>query len=587
MKKIKRYLIPITVISIIAIFILLPQIYVGFVPLGSDMSFHYNRFYEISQQIETGKFNYFMSLYGFNGSGRIINALYGYDVAFINGFILFLTKSWLKFQLISSFLCLFVAGFGTYTVARKMKVNMVYSIIAASLYMSSAGVIYYVRAQGFSGWGSAFLPFIFIQGIRAVNDKKKPINVIYLALSVTVLLNTHILSALIGVIAVTPFYIISFFKTKEKIKWIWNAFLAVFLTVLMSLNTLVTYFEVSLTNNLLRPYIPDSFLLESLKIDIGGVNGNHTLGILFSLIFVFQIIYTLINRREICLINQVVTCVGAFFLLISTTIFPWDFIIRLIPSFSMIQFPFRLSIVAFILLPVAFLSEMERVWKSIASSHRKMILSVLLTLTILIGSSAHLQMVSNAQKWLRDPLSMGNNSSIYDAKEIRNNLRSSDLSLALKTIQKGTSDYLPMKHETKILTSTDFESLQSYKKYRDTIMNNQEGFNRRVTAEGDITLSWERDEPVTDIVPIVIYSNSIVKHNGELLSKDKYDVTEFGTLVLEAKKGENVVEVGYEPLFNLKMILLLKFSTIILVLLYLIVKRYRGESFDIDELESH
>ncbi|MHC5267985.1 hypothetical protein ACYSNO_02170 [Enterococcus sp. LJL98] len=575
MTKRRKYLIPITAIALIAIFILLPQIYVGFVPLGSDMSFHYNRFYEVAQQIETGKFNYFQSLYGFNGSGRIVNALYGYDMAFINGILLYLTKSWLKFQLISSFFCLFVAGMGTYAVARKLKMEQLYAIMAASFYMSCAGVIYYVRAQGFSGWGSALLPFVFIQAIRAVTDKRKPIHVVNLAISVSLLLNTHVLSALIGVVAIVPFYLVSFFKAGNKGKWLGSAFLAVGLTILMSLNTLIAYFEVSLTNHLLRPYIPDSFLLESLKLDVGAINGNHTLGLLFGFPFIFLIVYVLLNRTEICLLNRLMTGVGAFFLLVSTTIFPWDKLMQLIPALTMLQFPFRLSIVAFILLPVVFFDEIGRIKQSFQLPQQKMVTATLLTLTILISSSAHLQMEANAQKWLRDPLSMGNNSSSYTAKEIRNHLRSSDLSYALKTIQKGTSDYLPMKKERAITDSRDFESLESYKKYRETILNNQVGFEREITDQGEIKLSWENEESNSKLVPIIIYQNSRVKLNGKLLPKEAYDTTEFGTLIVAAEKGQNVVEVGYEPLFPLRLVLWIKMGTIVLVLVYVIGKKIK------------
>lgn len=45
--------------------------------LGSDSVFHYNRFYEAAMQLKNGNFSYFLSLYGFQQSGRIVNALYG------------------------------------------------------------------------------------------------------------------------------------------------------------------------------------------------------------------------------------------------------------------------------------------------------------------------------------------------------------------------------------------------------------------------------------------------------------------------------------------------------------------------------
>lgn len=66
---------PSIVIVLVAVLLLLPQLTSRGVIAGSDFLFHYNRFYETAMQIKTGNFSYFMSLYGFYSSGRIVNAL--------------------------------------------------------------------------------------------------------------------------------------------------------------------------------------------------------------------------------------------------------------------------------------------------------------------------------------------------------------------------------------------------------------------------------------------------------------------------------------------------------------------------------
>ncbi|MDN6268508.1 MAG: hypothetical protein L0J44_11775, partial [Tetragenococcus koreensis] len=72
--------------------------------LGPDWVFHYNRFYDAAQQIKEGNFQYFISMYGFSQSGRIVNALYGPIFAYLQGLVLLLCGSWLKYQLVSNFL---------------------------------------------------------------------------------------------------------------------------------------------------------------------------------------------------------------------------------------------------------------------------------------------------------------------------------------------------------------------------------------------------------------------------------------------------------------------------------------------------
>ena len=64
--------------------------------LGYDWIFHYNRFYDAAQQIKEGNFQYFISMYGFSQSGRIINALYGPIFAYVNGLLLLICGPWFK-----------------------------------------------------------------------------------------------------------------------------------------------------------------------------------------------------------------------------------------------------------------------------------------------------------------------------------------------------------------------------------------------------------------------------------------------------------------------------------------------------------
>ncbi|NRR75415.1 hypothetical protein HRD57_07025 [Tetragenococcus halophilus] len=73
----KRIFISLMIIFIASILLQWVQISNQNLYLGDDWIFHYNRFYDTAQQIKEGNFHYFISMYGFSQSGRIINALYG------------------------------------------------------------------------------------------------------------------------------------------------------------------------------------------------------------------------------------------------------------------------------------------------------------------------------------------------------------------------------------------------------------------------------------------------------------------------------------------------------------------------------
>lgn len=81
------------VIFCVSMLLLLPQLFGRGLILGSDAVFHFNRFYETSQQIKEGNYQYFLSIYGFQQSGRIVNALYGPFFAYFQGLLVLISRS--------------------------------------------------------------------------------------------------------------------------------------------------------------------------------------------------------------------------------------------------------------------------------------------------------------------------------------------------------------------------------------------------------------------------------------------------------------------------------------------------------------
>lgn len=575
-QSIKKYL-PFITLGLVGIFILLPQINTRFIPVGSDISFHYNRFYDLSEQIKSGNYNYFLSLYGFNSSGRIINALYGYDIAFLNGFILFLTQSWLKFQLVSSFICLMIAGSGMYFLMRSLSCPKKLSTLGGAMYMASAPIMYYVRALGFSSWGAAFLPFIFIQATRAITNKEKPINAVFLALSMSLLVNTHTLSAVFAVIAIIPFFLISFIQSEKKLQWVKQLILAIFMFVLLSLNTIVAYIDVFFSNNILQPFIPESFLKNSTYISITEMYGNRNIGIFFGALFLFQMIYLVKNLKDFALLDRLMTIIGGLFFVVSTSLFPWDYLVEKMPSLSIIQFPFRFTVISYVLLIPVFLKTIYSIEQRLSEKQSKIITALLVTLAGFILVEANSNMVTNAQRWQDDPVSMGNNRPNLIEKDpiaIRNNLRSPDLTKVFETIEKGTPDYLPI---PKDITSHElYELSEPYDIYEKEIFNNQKNITTKVLTDGKIQLTWlnKKDSTKKKQLPFIIYDHTIVELNGKKLDKEDYDTSTIGSLIITPKPGKNTVILSYKPFVDMTYVLIIKLVMSIVVIVYCITYWY-------------
>ncbi|OQJ68986.1 hypothetical protein BMS79_09555, partial [Leuconostoc pseudomesenteroides] len=119
----------ILIICFFSAFVLLPQINQHAIIAGGDSSFHWNRIYDAMMQIKNGNFQYFVSMYGFSQSGRIVNALYGPYIAYLNGFLLLIAGSWFKYQLLSDWFVNVIASFSMMYLLRKNNVSRHYSLL--------------------------------------------------------------------------------------------------------------------------------------------------------------------------------------------------------------------------------------------------------------------------------------------------------------------------------------------------------------------------------------------------------------------------------------------------------------------------
>ena len=70
--------------------------------------------------------------------------------------------------------------------------------------------------QGFSSWGAALLPYCFIPAIHYVFYQR--VDQVRLALSMALIFQVHVLSALMLVMMYLPFYIYTFVKVTASKK---------------------------------------------------------------------------------------------------------------------------------------------------------------------------------------------------------------------------------------------------------------------------------------------------------------------------------------------------------------------------------
>lgn len=564
------------IISLAAFFLVSPQIYQHGLIVSNDWAFHMNRFYETAMQIKHGIFSYFQSIYSFNQSGRIVNALYGTDFAYFNGLLLLLSGNWFRFQIASTFLCYFTAGISMYSLSRYCKINKLISIGAAYLYMGTPTIVYYSIAQNFSGWGAAFLPLAFIPAVRMITNKSKPINPVFFGSSIALLISVHMFSTVLAVITLIPFFIIGFINCDNKITTFRDALLAVLISIGLSFNTVASFIDLS-SDKLIAPYDVADLFSNSTFLSTGPL-GWTNFGLILSLIFTLQIVNGIVNLKRINTLEKIFTFVGGFFLMISSKYFPWNEIGNYFNFVRKMQFPQRFGCIACILLILGFCYSLQG-WKKYFSKERigELVPTLVIVIAILNLTNGHSLISSSASAWnSNNPLS----NDTAAAEKLENNPNkiretfggNSELGAALQIYRKPTSDYLPVYSEN----ITD-----SYRLYKEDIFNNTENYSKKVRKDGSISISFDSKSTKEVTIPIIVYKNSTVTINGANRSDASYSLSSIGALKIIPKKGDNHINIGYHPSLLFRLSLIIKGVFVIFTISYFIRYLFLKNNFKI------
>jgi len=552
------------IFAILSVIIQSPQIFSKGYVLGVDSIFHMNRIYETMMQLKTGDFNYFISLFSYQQSARIVNAFYGPGMSYILGALLLFLGSWVKFQLVTSFLVNIIGAYGIYRIAKKLSMRDSLAILSGAIYMSTYFVASWNIAGSFTGIGNMLIPYVMYYGIEMLVDKKHNFSVLGLGLSMGVLLQTHVFSSLLATLVLLPCVIYAFIKTTLKKEFLFKMLFSIGKAILLSLNVWLGMFYLLKDNQLLQT-VPLDLLKNAVYFLPEKGNGQANIGIVLSSLFFFQVINLIINWKNINNTIKILMTTGSIFLLVSSRFFPWSIFSKLFPALeSFLQFPSRLIIVPTILLLVTF----EYTCKYLK---KEMVLVVLGTATFFSISIAQDRVMSRMTEWNSENVLASPNKkpSNISAKELRNIIRSSDLGKILDVVRKGTSDYLPLKEP---LSNQDFELFDPYSKYWEYVINPNPNFEKKV-SDGDIIVSWESGDEEMINVPIFKYEDTVIKDlsSGKTIS---VRTTDIGTIQLNANEV-SAIRISYPIPLTIKISIFISGITFIICLSYTIINQVK------------
>lgn len=530
------------IITIFSIVLLLPQFTMESPILGVDALFHFNRFYDTAMQIEHGNFNYFQTMYGFNGSGRIINAVYGPIFAYLAGTLLLICQSWFIFELVSNILVTVVAGLGIRYLARSLNVSFPGQIIAAILYMTMLLTSQWMLNQSFTAIGAAVIPFVLIYGVYFYTKKD---NYPWINLSVTlaILTQIHFLSALIAAFGLFCLFIGAQIRSHDTIHLMfWPLIRAMGLFGLLISNLVITLIDVNGSNNLKTPFIPDDVISKAMHFSWGS-SSLRQYGSVGMMLILAVAIGVLLCYRQLTIVQQDLAIIGLIFLIVSSNLLPWNFLRDVFPTVvNTLQFPSRLAVISNIALAILGGLLLTKLFDALPANGLTTFTKVFIIGGIICVniSNVYKSEIPAARHFSRDYV-MKNRAYLVDngnltPEQERNAWVNRDLTPAMKMLQKQTPDYLPVSD----LSPTD----DAYDLYRQDILLNK--LNPEIKTSPELTLKWQAAHAQPNVlVPTIVYSHSKVTYNGTIITEPK--TSKIGALIIDQHKGQNIVTNHYEP----------------------------------------
>ena len=508
--------------------------------VGIDALFHFNRFYDVAEQLKHGQFSYFMAEYGYQQSGRIVTPLYGPWLSYLMGALLVLLPNWFWFEVVTDVVVLVIAGFGIYRLVRYLDATRYASLLSAVVYMALPLTTEWQNSQAFSAIGAALLPYVIYYGI-AFMKQPTTFSWIGLAVSLAVITQSHLFTSLLATLVLAIFFVISIMKQPWSVirQLLVRLVCAIGLYAVLSANVIVGMLDVMGTNRILTPFTPADIGQKGMHVAFDRLPSLRNYSVLALWVVVIFIGSTLVYQklqRE----YRVMLVLAALFFVLSLAEFPWHAVQQLMPTVvNTMQFPSRLAVVSNLALVVllARLLSMVVITSRIRRSTKIVIAIVVVLVPVAISSS---MLAKNAHRLHTTQLVKNKKHVQFNPNktpmQIASDWRFGSLATGLQDIQKATPDYV-VNHG---LRASD----NAYDRYMQEIINNP--IHVKVKQASDrMTLTWRATTTHKATLPVIIYKHSQVTLNGRRLTQPTQ--SRIGAIRVVPQLGQNEIQVSYRP----------------------------------------
>lgn len=612
LKKAVSRIMPGIVMCLVTLWILRTQMATGRTIIGSDTTFHFNRIYDASMQLKHGNISWFMSLYGFNQTGRVVNALYGPIFSYILGAILLLVKKWYRFQIVTSFLIYILSSWGMYKATRKTGNGRLISTVISIIYISIGWIVRWQTNMNFSAITGVLAPYALCVAIDMIHeDRITRKTAIHLMVLMTVTIECHLVSAVIMMLLLLPAWLYNIFKNHEHVKVNFkNTILAVLTTIVLTLNTTLPLIWLSKTNSMAlpRPMImsQNALVITRRSVRFTGKmcwgNTRSNLSSYMLMLLVVAILLAIGWRKE-----KPMTFWGAIYggiiLCISSNVLPWDKIQNKWPSLGQnFQFPARLLSIAYVLLLVVVANLITLLCKKakekqiLSNFDGKSVLSVAIIAVALfnirllrndIYANASIGMTTSAIN--NQTFKFGKDRSWESFEHVNSLTHTNNPNDFLKETFKPIPDYIatdPQTLETKakkkaakkfgpLFTETDVgreENNLIISSLNKTLTKQKTKFHKSVN-KNTLIIKWKGTKKAK--IPIATYAQSNMIMNGKKLKNPK--LTLASSPIVKGKKGTNIFKLSFNVPSYIRISIIASLLSIIVALiigLFVKIKHY-------------
>jgi len=330
---------------ILSYFFVYPLLTRGFVASGNDISYQLQRIIEVSHNLKHGIFLPFVYTYSFGQLAFPLGIFYP-EVTLIPSAILFnifghqVTGIYAGFAFYALLAMIF-----TYVVFRKLKYSWVISYIVAIIYTFSVyhTIDAYTRFAMGEYIAMTFLPLCFYGFYAILKGKVKDWP--YLAVGLSFILLSHVLSTFIVVLTMGIIWLLSFLWKADHLKRIRYFAIAAIATLLSSAIFWVPFLEQQLFQKYNQPS-PVSLEKSAYKLSdllIAATNNSMSSPISIGFTMLLTLIFGGVFFKKLGKLEKYSYLIATVTFIGSSSVFPW--IIFQKTPVSVIQFSFRLFMI--------------------------------------------------------------------------------------------------------------------------------------------------------------------------------------------------------------------------------------------------